>query len=111
MPIPSASGIASRSPGPIRTLSSSASGAIEHEFAASSIEIAGGLVGHKQFGGLHNRTCHRDALHLAAGDVVRVDGGFIGEADPLQTVHDSGRQYRPLFVREEAWEKFHPSTF
>jgi len=47
--------------------------------------------------------------------IVRRTGGEIWErlqqwcADA--SAIDSGRHYRPLFVREEAWDKFHPSTF
>ena len=56
-------------------------------FSARRIEIASGLIGDKKLGRLDNGARHRYALHLAAGDLMRVYRGFVPEADPVQTFH------------------------
>jgi hypothetical protein len=59
----------------------------EDQFTAGGIEIASGFIGDEEFGGLDDGAGDGYTLHLAAGDLMRVDSGFIGEADPLEALH------------------------
>ena len=54
---------------------------LEDEVASDGVEIAGGLVREKNRGGLHESAGDANALHLAAGELVRITAGEAIEFD------------------------------
>jgi hypothetical protein len=56
----------------------------EHLAAALRVEVAGRLVAHQQLWPVDERSCQRDALLLAAGELHRPVTGALGQADRCQ---------------------------
>ena len=79
----------------IRTAGAKAVGAFAQQIqdlvAAGGVEIAGGLVGDEDFGRMHQGAGDGDALHLAAGELMREGAGLFGQAHPAQAVERRGR--------------------
>ena len=57
---------------------------IEHRLAVARIEISGRLVGQQQRRPVDDGASDRDALHLAAGQLVRKMPRPLGQADPVE---------------------------
>ena len=62
----------------------------EDGFAGGGIEIAGGLIGEKNFGTIHEGASDSDALLFAAGEFCGAMAKAMGEADALEGFADAG---------------------
>ena len=64
-------------------------------FAVAAVEVAGRLVGEQQPRARDERPRDRDPLHLAAGELVGVRRGAVGEADAGEEIPGARRRRPP----------------
>lgn len=62
----------------------------EHEFAGRAVERTGWLIGEDDAPGADDRACDRDPLLLAAGEVIRIVIGAIGQVNGTEGVQGGG---------------------
>ncbi len=55
---------------------------LQQRGAGGAVEVPSGLVGQHDRGAANQRTCDRDALALATGELARTEVGTIGEPHP-----------------------------
>ena len=68
----------------VRPAALSSSKTLQHVVGGVAVQVAGRLVGEQQGGLGDQRPGHRDALLLAAGELVGLVLGAVGEADRVQ---------------------------
>jgi len=76
----------------------------EDGFAGGGIEIAGGLVGEKNFGAIDEGAGDGDALLFAAGEFCGAMAKAMGEADALEGFADTGGAIGAIDFGETEWE-------
>ena len=67
----------------------------KNQVAGGGVEVARGLIGKQQARRVHQRTCYRDALHLASRKLERLARSVVRHVDPPQGFERQRPRIRP----------------